>query len=1159
MIFASLCLLIAAFATVTKAQVENTLFVDDLLEHNTVNHTWMEIGYASLSDTEWTTITTTVNNLNPNDERDISVFMSLPEYGGPTATEGWPMVVKMNGRAQKLPNGHYQFQARLVQPNDSFCPQLWWTPQPSPTLSIGWMIVEEGVYNVSTSMMQFGSGEITRDNSEPMLKYDTPALYHAKYVMNYTTGCNPDDLDAVCEFVEKVSDFEPIAVPYKDVLVTYSATGWSHLGATNQLQTSVNKVPDGSGKELWMNTRVRHVFPDRIVMMLAVHSVFVNYDNPTALKGPYNYNFTLYPDYADIHTPEIASYFVWEKNMRLTCIEGLVMETSIQFPITDQALRMEYFYNFETTPGLFGMIGTLNSVGDTTSLRVFNRSKTGANYITQEDQCTDEEENHHTAEAAFTMVVGKADDILGDTRCFIAYDVKPCNYTIYLYDLFMDGWDNVELVVNTGTEELKFTTSCGNKAVTFTSHSCTWNAWMQTSDGELPITWWENYWRYEHNGALGVQTVYVGDYDSTISVVRESVWFTDLANTRVDAKENKCEQCKVAPPPPAKGAAAFGQGDGDGNGNGNGDNGGVADLSAGNVAPAPPDGVGVAPGDAGAPWGTLQMLGLSAPNDANAAPGSRSFTAFYALNVAGLGSAVDSIGFYHGAAGATGPAIHFVDVTGLTNTFYVEGSFLVSEDEIIHWINGEIYIQVNTVNHVTGEIRAQAVLPNDWVEYYINYYYDADNTGTTDGIYGDGFGNGSGGNDDGSGAGLDDDKGRGGGKGGDKGGKKSKPKPKPVLIELFDEGAIGWYNNSGSWSYPMKQINVIRRRQLNPKIALPPKPVVVKDTASALFPDILMYPKYVIMTADRTKQLHVGSLCPHRGIERCEERLPPNGEFVFRVTGKDLEDDATWKFCGVEGYVGQELQFEMKKGKCVPISVINAYTYCSFNTLVTVEGGLVLTGISTDFSEVDTKVLENEISSMLVSTTKLAINSWHVNEQGSMEVSFEATFIAENHGIDGSMRENVDTLVATLQTNMQTAFSTGAFKASLDTILQEYPQSQVTVTKASAVTLTELKVVDIEYVEASTAINSREPSTLPAAARVSETSKDEFSSIVTVCAIVGVVVAVAALVVRTRQTSDYAHQELAVDSEHADSIPEFDLGLEETAPRGLFFSSKDRF
>ena len=630
MIFASLCLAIVAFTTMSKAEVENILFVDDLLEHKTVDHTWMEIGYVNLTDTEWTTVTTTVNNLNPDNDRDISVFMSLPEYGGPTATEGWPMVVKMNGRAQKLTNGHYTFQARLVQPNDSFCPHLWWTPQPSPTLNIGWLIVEEGVYNVSTSMMQFGSGEITRDNTEPMLKYDTPALYHAKYVMNYTTGCNPDDLDAVCEFVEKVSDFEPVTVPYKNVQVTYSATGWSHLGATNQIQTSVNKVPDGSGKEWWMNTRVRHVFPDRIVMMLAVHSVFVNNDNPTALKGPYNYNFTLYPDYADIHTPEIASYFVWEKNMRLTCIEGLVMETSIQFPITDQALAMNYFYDFDTIPGMFGMIGTLNSVGDTTSLRVFNRSLTGANFITQEDQCTDEEENHHTAEAAFTMVVGKARDILGDTQCFIAYDIKPCTYTIYLYDLFMDGWDNVELVVVTGSgDEYKFTTSCGNKKITFSSISCTWNAYMQTTDGEKPITWWENYWRYEHE-AFDLKTVYIGDYDSTISVMREVVTFTDLANSRVEAKENKCEQCKVAPPPPPKGGVGVGpDGEGDGDGDGNAGNGGVADLTAGNIAPAPPDGVGVAPGDAGAPYGTLQITGVSAPVDSNAPAGARTWSTLW--------------------------------------------------------------------------------------------------------------------------------------------------------------------------------------------------------------------------------------------------------------------------------------------------------------------------------------------------------------------------------------------------------------------------------------------------------------------------------------------------------------------------------------------------
>jgi hypothetical protein len=66
--------------------------------------------------------------------------------------------------------------------------------------------------------------------------------------------------------------------------------------------------------------------------------------------------------------------------------------------------------------------------------------------------------------------------------------------------------------------------------------------------------------------------------------------------------------------------------------------------------------------------------------------------------------------------------------------------------------------------------------------------------------------------------------------------------------------------------------------------------------------------------------------------------------------------------------------------------------------------------------------------------------------------------------------------------------------------------------------------------------------------------------IVTACAIVGVVVAVAAIAIRARQPVDFSHQELAVDSEHTDSIPEFDLGLEHAAaPKGLFFTSKERF
>lgn len=735
------------------------------------------------------------------------------------------------------------------------------------------------------------------------------------------------------------------------------------------------------------------------------------------------------------------------------------------------------------------------------------------------------------------------------TLVVIAYDVQPCTYTMYLYDLFMDGWDNVELVVDVGSEVLHFSTSCGSKKITFESASCKWNAHMQTTDGKQPITWWENYWSWEYK-----ETVYIGDYDSTISVDHEYVEFTDLANYRLDAKENKCEQCKVAPPPPGP---KKGKGN-DGKGNGNSDNGGVAYLTAGKIAPSPPDGVAVAPAD-GAPAGVLQILSVEGPMD-DSSPST--FTIYYALNVVDLTSAVDSAAFYRGAVGVTGPSIHSIDVTGFTTSFYVEGSFVVPEDDIIDFIKGNIYIQVNTANWLTGEIRAQALLPNDWVGYYLTYI--SDDASLVD-LVGDGYGKIS--TDDGSGKGLDDGSGKGHDDGSGKGAAHGKPPPVPVLIELFDDDGKGWYNNSGTWSYP-PQVEPDDRRRLHPHhhIDIPPRQTITLDYDVAVFPDILMYPTYVIMTVDKTKQLHVGSLCPHREIERCEERLPPHGEFVFRVMGKDPENDDHWNFCGVHGHIGQELQFEMKKGKCVPISLTNAYTFCSYTTKVTLSGVMTLAGVSSDLSEADSRVLENEISSMLVSTTSIAITSWNVNAEGSTEVSFEATILAEKQGVDGRFRENVDNLVSVLKTNMQTAFSSGAFLSQMETALAEYPSNLVSVTKTSAASLDSLEVLDIEYVEASTYISERTPSALPEAQATSfsdatDTQKEDSSVVAAVCAVVGVIVVVAAVALRSRQRGDnYVHQELATDSEHADSIPEFDLGLEPANPKkGMFFVSKERF
>jgi len=329
-------------------------------------------------------------------------------------------------------------------------------------------------------------------------------------------------------------------------------------------------------------------------------------------------------------------------------------------------------------------------------------------------------------------------------------------------------------------------------------------------------------------------------------------------------------------------------------------------------------------------------------------------------------------------------------------------------------------------------------------------------------------------------------------------------------------------------------------------------------------------PRYVITTADKTKQLHVGSLCPKRNVERCEERLPPHGEFVFRVIGKDLPVENRWKFCGVEGFVGQELQFEMKKGKCVPVAVTNAITFCSLVTSVTVGGTLTLFGVSTDLTEVDSKVLENEISSMLVATSGVTIDSWAL-KNGNVEISFEAVVVAERLNVDGRFHENVDTMFSSLQTNVEKSLSSGAFLSQMNALLSGYPRSMASITATSGASLTSFEILNIEYIEAASASADRTPHAIPQAPEVttvttavtvaSAKEEDTPSMIITAGGIIAAVVIVAAIALRVRK-SEETHVELATDSEHAaDSIPEFDLGLEPAnhMPKSRFSMSKERF
>lgn len=259
----------------------------------------------------------------------------------------------------------------------------------------------------------------------------------------------------------------------------------------------------------------------------------------------------------------------------------------------------------------------------------------------------------------------------------------------------------------------------------------------------------------------------------------------------------------------------------------------------------------------------------------------------------------------------------------------------------------------------------------------------------------------------------------------------------------------------------------------------------------------------------------------------------------------------------------------MKKGKCVPVAITNAITFCTLVTSVTVGGTLTLFGVTTDLTEVDSKVLENEISSMLVATSGVTIDSWAL-KNGNVEVSFEAVVVAERLNVDGRFRENVDTMFSTLQKSVEKTLSSGAFLSQMNSLLSGYPQSMASITATSGAALSSFELVSIEYIEASSVSAERTPNVIPQAPAVATVSSVAVASakednspsmIITAGGIIAAVIVVAAIALRVRKSED-THIELATDSEHAaDSIPEFDLGLEPVnhIPKSRFFVSKERF
>jgi hypothetical protein len=351
----------------------------DLLNRRYMDFNWLEFSTTSAgvlnSLEDWTTVTTTT--VIPNNG-NVVAFLSLPDlsnsYLGPPFDGDLlslpPIVPKMNGLPTRNGDGTYSFQFKLVHPNDSYCSKEWATPIPrmSRLVTLTWMVAVKGAYSILTNYTDptfntnfiIGSGPITRASASPTA---TSTNGNAIQFV-YPSGCDPARPSDLC-VVNAIS------------------------GSVQQLQTSINTVDNG--RPLFLSVRAWSVKIRSAWFVLVPHD---SYD----------------PSYFVLTTPETLGYIIFPSGQALTCTEGFGFETLTFTNVTSRAIAFDYVKTYLHPPGIFGMLGSVTSMVDSTSLTVLNTQVHNAVFITKEDQCTTEQTAHITPETVHVLLVGKTFD-----------------------------------------------------------------------------------------------------------------------------------------------------------------------------------------------------------------------------------------------------------------------------------------------------------------------------------------------------------------------------------------------------------------------------------------------------------------------------------------------------------------------------------------------------------------------------------------------------------------------------------------------------------------------------------------------------------------------------------------------------------------------------
>ena len=301
--------------------------------------------------------------------------------------------------------------------------------------------------------------------------------------------------------------------------------------------------------------------------------------------------------------------------------------------------------------------------------------------------------------------------------------------------------------------------------------------------------------------------------------------------------------------------------------------------------------------------------------------------------------------------------------------------------------------------------------------------------------------------------------------------------------------------------------------------------------------DILTYPKYYIMNEEKTKLIHSGTICKDRGVDLCEEVMPYDGTFYFRVAGMEpIGDAATWKFCDREGGINTELEFRMKEGYCIPMAQTTAIQYCNgLETVTTISATVFLAGVTaTELSAVDSMLLQQDMAAMIPLAERVTLTGYQYTEGQGAQATFEAVFVSQSNAMGHDVVRNA---VETIRHELELGMSSGSFVSELRQAISILPNSANDVLRrVTTASLLNVDVYNEYYQPIGTGLHVALPDqntdviiSSPTAEQHHHSSSQEFSVVSAVLAMAGVLLVGAAFVVlRLRST----HSLLPTESMH---------------------------